>query len=106
MTIDPMDSPRSPRPIEKIDPSASELDEGTNNEKARTDYVLRGGDAGAERLRLLAQVVWPTTERLLDRAGVAPGMRCLDVGCGIGAVTVELARRVGPSGHVLGIDFD
>jgi ubiquinone/menaquinone biosynthesis C-methylase UbiE len=33
-------------------------------------------------------------------------MRCLDVGCGIGAVTLKLARRVGPTGQAVGIDSD
>ncbi|GEK80840.1 methyltransferase domain-containing protein [Agrococcus baldri] len=33
-----------------------------------------------------------------------PGMRILDVGCGPGSITIDLARRVGPSGRVLGID--
>ena len=70
------------------------------------DYVLRGGDKGAERLRLLARVKWPTTKTLLRQIGLRPGMRCLDVGCGIGAVTLKLARRVGPGGQAVGIDRD
>jgi hypothetical protein len=45
-------------------------------------YVLRGGRAGAERLRLLNRVKWPTTEPLLGAAGLRAGMSCLDVGCG------------------------
>ena len=36
-------------------------------------YVLRGGQAGAERLRLINRVKWPTTERLLDTAGLRAG---------------------------------
>lgn len=44
------------------------------------------------------------TERLLDDAGIAKGMRVLDLGCGPGDVSLMLARRVGPSGHVTGID--
>lgn len=63
------------------------------------DYVLRGGDQGAERLRLLAAVKWPTTKPLLERAGLGPGMRCLDVGCGIGAVTLRMAEAVLPTGQ-------
>src|SRR5262245_65959467 len=68
--------------------------------------VLRGGELGAQRLRLLTRVVWPTTRDFLREVGVAPGMRCLDVGCGSGGVTLRLARRVGPTGHATGIDTD
>jgi ubiquinone/menaquinone biosynthesis C-methylase UbiE len=42
---------------------------------------------------------------LLERAGVAPGMRVLDVGCGPGRLTLPAARRVGPSGEVVGLDI-
>ncbi len=38
-----------------------------------------------------------------DVAGVAPGMRVVDVGCGTGALTEELVRRVGP-GAVAAVD--
>lgn len=69
-------------------------------------YVLRGGDQGAERLRLLARVKWPTTRALLRRVGLRPGMRCLDVGCGGGAVTLKLARWVGTAGQAVGVDLD
>jgi SAM-dependent methyltransferase len=70
------------------------------------DYVIEGGRPGRERLRLLSTVLAPTTNHFLDRVGVAAGMRCLDVGCGGGDVTWELARRVGRSGLVVGLDFD
>jgi ubiquinone/menaquinone biosynthesis C-methylase UbiE len=70
------------------------------------DYVLRGGDLGAERLKLLASVKWPTTKPLLERAGLRPGLNCLDVGCGAGAVTFEMVKAVKPTGRVTGIDFD
>jgi ubiquinone/menaquinone biosynthesis C-methylase UbiE len=69
-------------------------------------YVLEGGDRGADRLRLLADVKWPTTKPLLERAGLRPGMSCLDVGCGIGAVTLQMAEAVGKTGRTTGIDFD
>lgn len=46
------------------------------------------------------------TPRMLDDADIAPGMRVLDVGCAMGLLTRELARRVGPEGSVLGIDRD
>ena len=46
------------------------------------------------------------TPRMLDEAAIRPGMRVLDVGCAMGLLTRELARRVGPDGSVLGIDRD
>lgn len=41
---------------------------------------------------------------LLDGAGLRPGARFLDVGCGRGDTTLDAARRVGPSGLALGVD--
>jgi SAM-dependent methyltransferase len=69
-------------------------------------YVLRGGLPGRERLRLIGRVLRPTTINLLERVGLHRGIACLDVGCGGGDVTVEIARLVGPGGRVVGIDID
>jgi ubiquinone/menaquinone biosynthesis C-methylase UbiE len=69
-------------------------------------YIIRGGVEGRERLRLLARVMRPTTLRLFEQIGLRPGMRCLDVGCGGGDVAFDLAQNVGPSGRVVGVDFD
>ena len=44
-------------------------------------------------------------QRAADAAGVGPGARALDVACGTGDLAVELKRRVGPSGEVIGSDF-
>ncbi len=44
------------------------------------------------------------TERLLDDAGIGAGMSVLDIGCGPGAVSFMLSRRVGPSGRVFAVD--
>ena len=41
---------------------------------------------------------------LLDRAGVAPGMRVLDAGCGPGRLTIPAAERVGSDGEVVALD--
>jgi ubiquinone/menaquinone biosynthesis C-methylase UbiE len=46
----------------------------------------------------------PVGQAAFDRAGIRPGESVIDIGCGCGATTVELARRVGPAGRVLGID--
>jgi SAM-dependent methyltransferase len=55
---------------------------------------------------LLAAVFSPSTRALLDAVGLASGARCIDVGCGGGHIAIELARRVGPAGRVVGIDVD
>jgi 2-polyprenyl-3-methyl-5-hydroxy-6-metoxy-1,4-benzoquinol methylase len=70
-----------------------------------TSYVIRGGEAGKARLRVISHALWPTTLNLLNSAGIKPGMACLDVGCGGGDVAMETARLVGPSGRVTGIDM-
>jgi len=44
-------------------------------------------------------------ERAADLAALAPGDRALDVACGTGDLAIELARRVGPAGKVVGADF-
>jgi SAM-dependent methyltransferase len=46
------------------------------------------------------------TERLLVEAGIGPGMRVLDVGCGRGDVAMLAAKLVGAHGEVVGIDRD
>lgn len=46
------------------------------------------------------------TERLFMDAGLAPGMRVLDVGCGRGDVTLLAAKLVGAQGEVVDIDRD
>ena len=69
-----------------------------------SDYVL--GSHGEELQRLGAQhQVWHGhTAALWDRAGFGAGQKLLDAGCGPGFASVDLAHRVGRSGHVLGVD--
>ena len=42
--------------------------------------------------------------RAIDRLAPMPGERIVDLGCGFGDTTVELARRVGPTGFAIGVD--
>jgi|SRR5262245_12313411 len=48
----------------------------------------------------------PTTAQLLNTVGLGTGMKCLDVGCGGGHVTIFMAHLVGPNGSVVGTDSD
>jgi ubiquinone/menaquinone biosynthesis C-methylase UbiE len=61
-----------------------------------------------ERQRLIAQgeLVAPLTRRLFEKAGIAAGMRVLDIGSGSGDVALLAARLVGPAGSVIGVDSD
>jgi ubiquinone/menaquinone biosynthesis C-methylase UbiE len=52
----------------------------------------------------LVQMLKPFEERLLEAARPAPGERALDVGCGAGALTLAVARRLGASGRCVGVD--
>jgi len=67
-------------------------------------YFLGHSEAEVERLALQNAFYRDTTEEALRRAGLAPGMRVLDIGCGGGDVSLLAAELVGPSGLVLGID--
>ena len=69
-------------------------------------YLLAGGAAELERLRLQARVWEPEAERLLDQIGLPPGGSCVDLGCGGMGILGPLSRRVGPQGRVLGLDTD
>jgi ubiquinone/menaquinone biosynthesis C-methylase UbiE len=69
-------------------------------------YVIRGGREGFERLRVLAAARRASTRELFELAGLRPGMRCVDLGCGSGDVTLDMAALAGPAGWVTGIDAD
>lgn len=67
-------------------------------------YALGHDEAEQRRLDLQGAFLRPHTERLFRDAGLAPGLRVLDVGCGTGDVSVLLADLVGPAGEVVGVD--
>jgi SAM-dependent methyltransferase len=69
-------------------------------------YAIAGGKEGKQRLDLLSDAMRPSTLELLESAGLKAGDQCLDAGCGGGHVARDMARIVGPTGHVTGIDFD
>ena len=81
-------------PVDEMDPVVMEVDR----------YVLGTGESGADRLRILHRAYGPGTRRFLGLAGLKPGMRVADIGCGVGQVTIDLAELVGVNGHVVGVD--
>jgi SAM-dependent methyltransferase len=58
------------------------------------------------RLVRQAALLAPCTERLFRAAGIGPGNRVLDVGAGIGDVSLLLGKIVGPAGEVIGVERD
>ena len=68
------------------------------------EYVLGHSDAELQRLEQQAMSFRDLTEDVFRRAGLGPGMRVLDVGSGVGDVSLLAAEFVGPSGSVLGIE--
>lgn len=68
------------------------------------EYVLGTDDAELVRLGFQHQVWAEPTTAAWERAGFRPGDRLLDLGCGPGYATFDLARLVGPRGSVLGVD--
>jgi SAM-dependent methyltransferase len=59
-----------------------------------------------ERFALLADLYDATTGRHLDRLGIGPGWRCLEVGAGGGSIALFMSERVGSAGHVVATDIN
>ncbi|HYX74522.1 MAG TPA: class I SAM-dependent methyltransferase [Steroidobacteraceae bacterium] len=68
------------------------------------DYPLGYSEQEARRLAEQGALLEELTAQMFQRAGLRVGMRVLDIGCGVGDVTLLAARLVGPKGAVLGID--
>jgi SAM-dependent methyltransferase len=63
-----------------------------------------GGPCWTARQQSWDVTMQPISDAALIRAAVEPGERAIDIGCGCGATTLDLARLVGPKGSVLGVD--
>jgi SAM-dependent methyltransferase len=62
------------------------------------------GEEEVHRLEAQGAAIAPATRMILAEAGIRPGMRVLDIGCGAGDVTFVAADLVGPDGFVVGVD--
>ena len=68
-------------------------------------YVLGHSPFELERLARQERLIGDATRDYFRAAGLAPGMRVLDVGSGTGAVAFHAAEFVGQSGEVIGTDL-
>jgi SAM-dependent methyltransferase len=59
-----------------------------------------------QRLALMSSLLDSIETACIDRLGVRPGWRCLELGCGNGSISLALAERVAPTGHVIASDID
>jgi SAM-dependent methyltransferase len=69
------------------------------------EYSLATGEAAVRRLTALHRVYFPAGRRVLLQAGLKPGMKVADLGCGVGVTTRSLAEMVGSAGSVTGVDM-
>lgn len=72
--------------------------------KQERDYVLGTHDDEIARLGLQHRVWRPRALEAWQRAGFTVGQTLVDIGCGPGYATIDLAEIVGPSGRVVAID--
>jgi SAM-dependent methyltransferase len=70
----------------------------------QTEYLLARGSKEIERLRFWSQVWEPDTIAMLDQISIQPDWRCVDLGCGPQGILASLARRVGSTGSIVGLD--
>ena len=81
-----------------------ELKNLSEHARPGASYVLGHSERELERLNQQARFIDPITRRFLRSAGIAPGMRVLDVGSGVGDVAFLAADLVGTGGEVVGTD--
>ena len=67
-------------------------------------YMLATGEKAVSRLDLLERIFGPATHQLLSAAGLCPGMRVAEIGCGTGLTAQWVSTQVSPGGSVTGVD--
>jgi SAM-dependent methyltransferase len=77
-----------------------------SSQTAQTYIYDHGWHAERQRLSLLETLRDPGSIECLERAGVAAGWSCLEVGAGQGSIARWLGYRMGPTGSVLAIDLE
>jgi SAM-dependent methyltransferase len=71
---------------------------------ANAVYSLGSSPGESARLERQAAELAPESSALLDRIGLRPGQRAIDLGCGPRGILDLLADRVAPDGRVTGLD--
>lgn len=71
---------------------------------SREGYLCGVGISGHSRLSILNAANKEHINLLLDKLDLKPDMMALDIACGTGEITCQMAERA-PEAHVVGIDF-
>lgn len=77
----------------------------TPNRDQAANWNADNGRLWVELQGVLDAFLAPVAAGLLDEAFPGEGARVLDIGCGAGATTLAMARRVGPTGRCMGLDI-
>ena len=75
------------------------------SEEYYREYTRTSWNESAEAYARFMAVLAPFGTELLEELGPRPGERILDMGTGPGEPALTIARHVGPSGQVVGIDL-
>jgi ubiquinone/menaquinone biosynthesis C-methylase UbiE len=78
----------------------------TSGGKYAESYPIEHSERETQRLMAQARRLDLPMRRLLEDAGIAAGMRVLDIGSGAGDVALMAATFVGPTGAVVGVDMN
>ena len=70
-----------------------------------SERAALAAEAWVEVSELLDRQLSPLGLRAIDALDPAPGNVVVDIGCGAGQSTRQLAARVGPAGRVVGVDI-
>jgi ubiquinone/menaquinone biosynthesis C-methylase UbiE len=79
---------------------------GEANVDPNAVYALGSSSGESARLQRQADELAPDSSALLDRVGLRPGDRAIDLGCGPRGIIDVLSERVSPGGRVVGLDAD
>ena len=75
------------------------------NKNQKDFWSGKGGDIWVERQNAMDTMLSPLGEAALNKLNFNEEENVLDVGCGCGNTTLNIAKRIGPSGNVTGLDI-
>ena len=75
------------------------------NKNQKDFWSGKGGDIWVERQNAMDTMLSPLGEAALNKLDFNEEENVLDIGCGCGHTTLDIAKRIGPSGNVTGLDI-